>query len=197
MTEAIISNLEDYDEGILYGLDAWTSYLSGKPLPAKASSLKRLKKLIASVSSTVGQLEAVVNKDPVLSLYVVKAAQLIHNQNDTEVKSILHAVNSLGYDGIEQVSNSLKPISLNPTNVQQKRFLHAVASSQHAASQLQQWMQIRNLPLIEESYLAALFYSIGLWSLWLHAPLHMQKIQMLIHEHNLHPAEAEQQILGL
>ncbi|EPJ52698.1 MAG: hypothetical protein OFPI_13000 [Osedax symbiont Rs2] len=196
MTEEIISNFEDFDEDILYGLKAWSNYLIDKPLPAKASSLKRLKKLITSVSSTVGQLEAVVNKDPVLSLYVVKAAQRIHNQNNTEVKSILHAVNSLGYDGIEQISNSLKAISLNPTNVQQKRFLHAVASSQHAASQLQQWMQIKNLPLIEESYLAALFYSIGLWSLWLHAPLHMQKIQMLIHEHNVHPAEAEQQILG-
>jgi len=196
MSAEIISNFEDYDEDILYGLVAWTDYLVDKPLPAKASSLKRLKKLITSASSNVQQLEAVVNKDPVLSLYVVKAAQRMHSQNENEVKSILHAVNSLGYDGIEQIANSLKPISLNPTNVQQKRFLHAIASSQHAANQLHQWMQMKNLPLIEESYLAALFYSIGLWSLWLHAPLHMQKIQTLIHEHNVHPTEAEQQILG-
>lgn len=196
MAETIITSFENEDEQILYGLDAWTEYLSVRDLPARASSLKRLKMLLSSDKSTVQQLASVVKKDPVLTLYVVRAAQLKHNANDAEVKSILHAVTSLGYDGIEELAAKIKPISLNPTNVQQKRFLHAIAASHHAASQLQDWMLYKNLPLIDESYLAALFYSIGFWSLWLHAPLHMQKIQTRIHEKNERPIEVENDVLG-
>ena len=196
MSNEIITNFEFEDEQILYGLDAWTQYLFDKDLPARASSIKRLKKLLNSDRSTVGQLEQVIKKDPVLTLYVVKAAQLKHNDNESSVKSILHAVTSLGYDGIEKITQQIKPMSLNPTNVQQKRFLHALSSSHHAASQLQSWMHLKNLPLVEESFLAAMFYSVGFWSLWLHAPLHMQKIQKRIHEQGESPMEVEQDVLG-
>ena len=95
MSNEIITNFEFEDEQILYGLDAWTQYLFDKDLPARASSFKRLKKLLNSDRSTVGQLEQVIKKDPVLTLYVVKAAQLKHNDNESSVKSILHAVTSL------------------------------------------------------------------------------------------------------
>ncbi len=196
MTEEIITNLEGEDEHILYGLDAWTEFLGNKSLPARASSLKRLHHLISNDKSTIQQVEAVIRKDPVLTLYVVREAQLKHNAKNSAVKTILHAVTSLGYEGIERIVNDIKPMSLNPTNVQQKRFLHAIATSHHAAYQLQAWMHLKNLPLIDESYLAALFYSIGFWSLWLHAPLHMQQIQMRIHEQNHDPVEVENDILG-
>ncbi|MEH6444041.1 MAG: HDOD domain-containing protein [Oceanospirillaceae bacterium] len=196
MADVIITSFEEKDEKALYGLDAWTQYLSIRDLPVRASSLKRLQKLLRSDKSTVQQLSTVVGKDPVLTLYVVRAAQLKHNENNTVVKSILHAVTSLGYDGIELIAQHVKPISLNPTNVQQKRFLHSIATSHHAASQLHEWMLFKRLPLVEESYLAALFYSIGFWALWLHAPLHMQKIQKRIHELNQDPIAVENDILG-
>ncbi len=196
MTERIITTFEDDQDHILYGLDAWIEYLSDKHLPARASSIKRINKLIHSDRSTIQQLAMVIKKDPVLTLYVVRAAQLKHNDNKTEVKSILHAVTSLGYDGIEGVARELKPMSLNPTSVQQKRFLHAIATSHHAAYQVQEWMQLKSLPLIDESYLAALFYSVGFWALWLHAPLHMQEIQLRIHERNEPPMQVEKDILG-
>ena len=70
MAEDIITDLENEDEKILYGLDAWTAYLSTKPLPARASTLKRLHQLINNKTSTVQQLSVVVKKDPVLTLYV-------------------------------------------------------------------------------------------------------------------------------
>lgn len=196
MAQGIITNFHGAEEGILFGLEAWTQYLSVRDLPARASSLKRLKQLLSSDKSTVQQLADVVRKDPVLTLYVVRSAQSKHNVTNTTVKSILHAVTSLGYDGIAEIAQQTKPISLSPTNVQQKRFLHAIADSHHAACQLQAWMLIKRLPLIDESYLATLFHSIGFWSLWLHAPLHMQKIRQRIHEHHESPVTVEQQILG-
>ena len=196
MTKEIITNFEHEDEQILYGLDAWIQLLSTKELPVRASSLKRLKILLHSARSTIGQLELVIKRDPVLTLYVVRAAQLKHNAHESAVKSLLHAVTSLGYDGIEEIANRIEPMSLNPTNVQQKRFLHALAASHHAASQLQEWMHFKSIPLVEESYLAALFYSVGFWSLWLHAPLHMQQIQKRIHEKDEEPLEVERDVLG-
>lgn len=196
MAQAIITNFDAAEEGILFGLEAWTRYLSVRDLPARASSLKRLDQLLNSDKSTVQQLANVVRKDPILTLYVVRSAQLKHDEANSNVKSILHAVTSLGYDGIREISQQTKPISLNPINVQQKRFLHAIADSHHAACQLQHWMHLKSLPLIDESYLATLFYSVGFWSLWLHAPLHMQEIRQRIHEHHESPVNVEQQILG-
>jgi HD-like signal output (HDOD) protein len=196
MAEEFITNFEDAEEGVLYGLQAWTQYLSIRDLPARASTIKRLRKLIDSDKSTVQQLANIVRKDPVLTLYVVRAAQLKHNETNTEVKSILHAVTSLGYDGITEIAKHIQPMSLNPTNIQQKRFLHAISDSHHGAYQLQEWMHLKSLPLIDESYLAALFYSIGFWALWFHAPLHMQKIQKRIHENKEPPIAAEKDVLG-
>ncbi|MGB1237780.1 MAG: HDOD domain-containing protein [Pseudomonadales bacterium] len=196
MTEETITYLPDEEDAVLYGLDAWTEYLAEKPLPARASSLTRLKQAIVDDRSTVQQLAAIVKKDPVLCLYTVREAQKKHNVNESAVTSIFHSVTSLGYDGMEQIARKVEPMTLNPTNVQQKRFLHAVANSHHAAAQVRSWMLQRNLPLVDESFLAALFYSVGFWSLWLHAPLHMQQIQTRIHENGEPPMDVENEVLG-
>ena len=39
MAQGIITNFHGAEEGILFGLEAWTQYLSVRDLPARASSL--------------------------------------------------------------------------------------------------------------------------------------------------------------
>ena len=182
---------------ILYGENAWVQYLKEKPLPARASSLKKLRALIQRDTTTLQQLTAHVKTDPVLSLYVVIEAQAaLTGKKDSEIKSIDHAVSSLGFDALYKVSRKITPMALNPSSVQQKQFMRAVANSHHAAVQARSWMERRHLPFVDEGFLAALFYSVGFWALWLHAPLHMHKIQVRVRDQGDAPMLVEQDILG-
>ncbi len=191
--EAITENEES---SILYGKDAWVAYLSDKALPVRASSLKRLRYLLSQNSTMISHLSALVKTDPVLCLHVVRAAEQLHAGKDSHITSVEHAVSSLGIDPLIKLSRTLQPIKLNPSSVQQKQYMRAVANSHHAAYQAKHWLQIKNLPFVEEVYLASLFYSLPLWSLWLHAPLHMHEIQIKIWENKVDPTLAEHDVLG-
>lgn len=183
---------------LLFGRDAWINYLTDKPFPVRASSLKRLRLLVQNDNTMISHLTALIKTDPILSLVFVRAAQQAHHdaKRDSVVTSVEHAVSSLGMDPIEQLSRRLKPVKVNPNSVQQQRYLRSIANSHLAAFHAQSWMRRKNQPFVDETFLASLFYSVGLWSLWLHAPLHMHQVQILIHEKKVDPATAEKQILG-
>jgi hypothetical protein len=184
------------ESSILYGVDAWVDYLQDKSFPIRASSLKRLKALLNKDSTMISHLTALVRSDPVLCLHVVRAAESKHAKKGSHVTSIEHAVSSLGIDPLTQLAKTLQPVKLNPSSVQQKQYLRSVANSHHAALQARTWQQMKRLPFTEEVYLASLFYSIGLWALWLHAPLHMHQIRIKIWEEDVDPTLAEHDILG-
>ncbi|WP_051221987.1 HDOD domain-containing protein [Neptunomonas japonica] len=192
------AQIQEAEEGskILYGVDAWVDYLKDKSFPVRASSLKRLKILLSKDSTMISHLTALVRSDPVLCLHVVRAAEKKHAKKGSHVTSIEHAVSSLGIDPLIQLSKTLQPVKLNPSSVQQKQYLRTVANSHHAAIQARTWQQMKRLPFTEEVYLASLFYSIGLWALWLNAPLHMHKVRIKIWEENIDPTLAEHDILG-
>ncbi len=193
--QAQIQETEEESE-ILYGVDAWVDYLKDKPFPVRASSLKRLKILLGKDSTMISHLTALVRSDPVLCLHVVRAAEKVHAAKGSHVTSIEHAVSSLGIDPLTQLAKSLQPVKLNPSSVQQKQYLRTVANSHHAAVQARTWQQMKRLPFTEEVYLASLFYSIGLWALWLNAPLHMHQVRIKIWEEDIDPTLAEHDILG-
>ena len=192
--QAVVTESEE--SSILYGKDAWVAYLSDKPLPVRASSLIRLRYLLNKNSTMLSHLSALVRTDPVLCLHVVRAAEKLHAAKDSHITSVEHAVSSLGIDPLIKLSRTLQPIKLNPSSVQQKQYMRAVANSHHAAYQARHWIQLKNLSFSEEVYLSSLFYSVALWSLWLHAPLHMHAIQIKILEDKIDPTLAEHDILG-
>ncbi len=187
---------ETEEEKILYGAEAWIDFLKNKPFPVRASSLKRLKILLSKDSTMISHLTALVRTDPVLCLHVVRAAENKLAQKGSHVSSIEHAVSSLGIDPLIQLCKTLQPIKLNPSSVQQKQYLRMVANSHHAAVQARTWQQMKRLPFSEEVYLASLFYSIGLWALWLSAPLHMHQVRIKIWEEDIDPTLAEHDVLG-
>ena len=187
---------EQTDAPILFGTDAWIEHLKDKPIPVRASSVQRLRIMLSKDSTMLHHLSALVRSDPVLCLHVVRAAEKLHADKPSYVTSIDHAVQSLGIDPLTALARSLTPIKLNPASVQQKQYLRTVANSHHAAFQAKTWMKMKRLPFVEEVYLASLFYSIGLWMLWLHAPLHMHKVQIKIREEGVDPTLAEHDVLG-
>jgi hypothetical protein len=196
MTQTTHIQETEEEISILYGAEAWIDFLQDKPFPVRASSLKRLKKLLSKDSTMISHLTALVRSDPVLCLHVVRAAEKKHAAKGSHVTSVEHAVSSLGIDSLVQLSQTLQPLKLNPSSVQQKQYLRTVANSHHAAIQARTWQQMKRLPFVEEVFIASLFYSIGLWTLWLNAPLHMHQVRIKIWEEDIDPTLAEHDILG-
>lgn len=175
----------------------WTGFLATKKLPVRASILARLKKQFEQSNTSLMELGKTIKSDPVLCLHIAVLAGTLHQQKDSEVTSIEHAISSLGMHKLEQLVDSLPAIRLSPKSVTHKMYFRAIANSHHAATQARQWLNLNRGGLFaEESYLAALFYGAGHWLLWQFAPLHMSQIQTLIRERGITPELAETQILG-
>lgn len=175
----------------------WASFLVNKKLPVRASVLARLKKKFEQSNIALMELNKTIKSDPVLCLHVVTLAGTLHQEKESEVTSIDHAISSLGITRLEELIGSLPEIRLSPKSVAHKMYFRSIANSHHAATQVQQWLeQNRGGLFAQESYLAALFYGVGHWMLWSFAPLHMSQIQSNIREQGLPFEQAEKEVLG-
>ncbi len=180
----------------LHGLEAWADYLEPKALPVRASILLRLRRLLANERSTLQQLTQLVSSDPVLSLHVTRMAQQLHQDKQTSVTSIQHAVSSLGLDRFKQLAKQLTSLKVNPASMQQKMYFRAIADSLHASFQSAELCRQRGLPFVEEVRLASLLYGFIHWLAWLYAPLHKQHYQERVLLQGVDVALAEQDIFG-
>lgn len=181
---------------MLFGLDDWVGYLRDKELPIRVSTLVRLKRALNDDRTTLVDLGHLVRSDPVLSLHVTRLAQEKHAAKGSQVTSVDHAIASLGFGQVETLASELGTIKLHAHNMAQKRFFRSIADSQHAATQAASWVQQKHLPFVEEARLAALFYALVHWLLWLYAPLHKDKFLSDVIENNASPVEAERRIFG-
>lgn len=180
----------------LYGLEDWTAYLSGKTLPVRISTLVRLKRALADERTTLLQLGHQIRRDPVLSLHVTRLAQARHEAKGGTVTSVDHAIASVGMASLEQLAGDLETIKLHAHSVAQRSFFRAIAASHHASVQAADWVHYKRLPYAEEARLAALFYGLVHWMLWLYAPLHKDRFQAAVVEDNRNPVEVEREIFG-
>jgi len=178
------------------GVETWVEFLKDKPLSVRNSIQMKLRKKLRSDSTTLADLSQLVRLDPVLALAIVRKAAALHHQKGSEVTGIDHAVHSLGMDLIAEALATVPALKLNPTSVAQKMYFRAIANSHHAATQAFYLSQKRNAMFAEETYLAALFYGVGHWALWMHAPLHMSRIQVKIREEGIDTVLAETDVLG-
>ncbi|SER05222.1 HD-like signal output (HDOD) domain, no enzymatic activity [Amphritea atlantica] len=185
------------EQQIPQNAEQWYHFLSEKQPPVRLSIIKRLQKKLADPNCSVNHLSKLIKSDPLLCFHVALAAGRLHDEKQSEITSIDHAIGSLGMHKLEQLINSLPTLRLNPASTAQKMYFRAVANSHHAATQVHQWLkQCRGGMFAEESYLAALFYNIGHWLLWYFAPQHMVKIQIMIREKDVGPELAETRVLG-
>jgi len=180
----------------LYGIDEWTHYLSEKTLPVRASTLVRLKRALADDRTTLARLGHQVRIDPVLSLHVTRQAQIFHEAKGSTVTSVDHAIASLGFGRLETLADELETIKIHPHSVAQRSYFRSIAASNHASVQAADWVNHKQLPYAEEARLAALFYGLVHWMLWLYAPLHKNRFNIAVIENGESPIEAERRVFG-
>lgn len=177
--------------------EQWCSLLKDKRPPVRLSIIRRLEKKLNDENCSVVDISRLIKTDPLLCFHAVLEAGRLHDEKKSEVTSIDHAIGSLGLQKISTLVQSLPSIRLNPASTAQKMYFRSVANSHHAAVQARSWLQqARGGMFSEESYQAALFYDVGHWMLWLEAPYHMSKIQILIRDKGISPDIAESQVLG-
>lgn len=177
--------------------EQWCRLLKDKRPPVRLSTIKRLDKKLNDKNCSVVNIGRLIKTDPVLCFHAVLEAARLHDEKNSEVTSIDHAIGSLGLQKLSQLVKSLPSIRLNPSSTAQKLYFRSVANSHHAAVQARSWLQqARGGMFAEESYQAALFYDVGHWILWLEAPWQMSQIQSLIRDKGITPECAETQILG-
>ncbi|KEA64842.1 hypothetical protein ADIMK_1295 [Marinobacterium lacunae] len=180
----------------LYGLEAWEHYLSSKSLPVRASTLARLKRSLNDDRTTLVQLGHQVRMDPVLSLHVTRLAQTFHEAKGSSVTSVDHAIASLGFGQIEALADELETIKIHAHSVAQRSYFRSIAASNHASVQAADWVNHKQLPYAEEARLAALFYGLVHWMLWLYAPLHKHRFAIAVIENGESPVDAERRLFG-
>ncbi|MFC6671641.1 HDOD domain-containing protein [Marinobacterium aestuariivivens] len=184
------------DNAELSGAEAWTGYLAPRPLPTRLSTLERLRQEVDSEHSTLMSVTPIIKSDPVLCLQVICEAQKLHAAKGSDVTGIDHAIGSLGLDRLGQLAARCRGLRLHPARVAHLQYFRAIANSHHAATQCAQWLRKRHATYAEKGWAAALCYGVGFWSLWLHAPLHMHRIQCRVIDDGLEPVQAEIETLG-
>lgn len=177
-------------------LDSWITYLKEKPLPVRSSVQQRLSRAVQSDATTLQSLCNQIKSDPTVCIYLVRLANKLHSEKGSAVTSIEHAVHSLGFDRIEQCIQELELIRLNAGSVSHKLYFRSIANSHHASIQVREWLKGRGNVFADELQLASLFYGIGHWMMWLHAPLHMSLIHQKIREKEIDVVLAETDVLG-
>ncbi|TVQ70772.1 MAG: HDOD domain-containing protein [Oceanospirillales bacterium] len=177
-------------------LDEWLDFFIDKPLPVRASTLVRLRKTIDSPSSNLLSLAPIIRSDPMMVFQVTRAAQALLTPKGTRVASIDHAVQSLGFDKIEELLKNLQGFKLNPLSTVHTMFMRAVADSHHASTQAAEFARLKHLAQAEEIKLAALLYGCVHWFAWLYAPLHKEAYQRKVIIEGIDVALAEYDVFG-
>lgn len=177
-------------------LKSWVEYLKDKALPIRSSVHQRLKRAVKDDRTTLNTLSALIKSDPVVCLHVVRLANQLHTQKGSHVTGLEHAVHSLGFDQIEKLVDRLPTMRLNAAAVSHKMFFRSIAHSHFASVAARHWQSAKNPLFTEESQLAALFYAVSHWMMWLYAPLHMSAIQHKIRHDGVDVVLAETDVLG-
>ena len=179
-----------------FGINEWTSFLKNKQLPVLVKTVQRLEHLFANQDLSLQELVPVIEQDPIFTLHLVRLANSLNKNTETQVNTVELAVSTLGLDHIQNLCRQLPVIKINHASVPHRKYFHAVANSAHASVQAQFLCRSTNRSVVNDSRIAALFYGIGHWALWRYAPQEMSEINIHIYEKNNDVVMAENDVLG-
>ncbi|MFP8966354.1 HDOD domain-containing protein [Pokkaliibacter sp. CJK22405] len=179
-----------------FGLDAWVDYLQDKPLPVMAHSRQMLSKRLSIPNVALMDLSPALQADPVLSLHILRRANLLNRNQDTDIRTLDHALSSLGLVKIRELIDEVPVLQMNTKSVAHRQYLYSIANSIHAAIQVRDWVMQARPAQVGHLYAGALLYGFIYWSLWRFAPHAASAIYDLIYTRHLDQVQAEIEVLG-
>ncbi len=178
------------------GTDAWAQFLADKPLPVKSQTIQRLKTETAKPQCSLQNLAPIISADPAFTLHLIRRSNELGQRNDNETNSVDLGISILGMDHIIKLIDEVPIIKLNPLSVPHRWYYRSLDNSLHAAFQAADFCLFPNPKIVADTKLAALFYSVGSWSLWRYAPVEMSAIMDLVYRYKKPPIQAQQHVLG-
>lgn len=179
-----------------FGLESWVDYLADKSLPVMAHSRQFIMKRLAAPNVALMDLSPALQADPVLCLHIMRRANALNKNHDTDIRTLDHALSSLGVMKIRELLDDIPILQMNNRSVAHRQYLYSVANSIHAGMQVRDWiMQVRPSQ-VNQLYTGAMLYGFIYWALWRFSPHTASTIYTLMHDHHRDQAQAETEVLG-
>lgn len=154
----------------------WTEFLLSKELSSPFHTGKLVLEEIEQEDVPYAKLATKINADPVLSFYLMEAANKQGSDKTVYSKTLAHAMSMIGVDRTKQV------IQLLPTEAAAKQqtralpYINALTQSLYAAHLGKAIAARKKHHNIDDIYWSSLFLASPIWYLWLFAEPQMKAI---------------------
>lgn len=178
-------------------LNAWADKLQHATFPALPSSSEKLAQLSASDDADMWRLAQVVEKDPGLTISLLRRVNDSNNKRlRSEVTTVEHGLMMLGMSQIRSLPGAVPLIDRVGEPMGRQRAMQLIARGHHAAHQARELARLRKDFEPDEIYLVAMLHNLGETLLWLYAPAKMTQIEELTAQQQMEPEEAQYVVLG-
>ena len=174
----------------------WAEQIKELSLPLMPNTSAQLITALKQEELAFSKLSALIHRDPIACLYLIKFANQQLKNKDNEITSPDLAISILGMDQVRTIMSKLPTLKLNPKNIAHREYLQSVCNSLHAAAQTDIIAEHKPLLPREALYWGTLFAGTGYWLMWSAAPHEMRIIQYLTFEEHMPMESAQKEILG-
>ncbi|GLQ30624.1 HDOD domain-containing protein [Litoribrevibacter albus] len=176
--------------------EEWANLIKDQALPLLPNTSAQLITALKQADLAFSKLAALIHRDPIACLYLIKFANQQNKNPNTEIHSPDHAISMLGVDKVRTIMKKLPTLKLNPRNIAHREYLQSLCNSLHAAAQADAMAQYKPLLPRENLYWSTLFAGTGYWLMWSAAPHEMRIVQYLTFEERMPMEQAQRKVLG-
>jgi len=162
-------------------LNEWLNFLKNKRFPVKANNLSRLKIQLRKAEGTLDSMQANIASDPLMAFAILNEANRVVSNNNSEIKTPIHAAAMLGLNGIERSLSQFEAYDVSTKPPEYLiAFLSQIQTSYEAASMAKYWAIEKLSSHEEDIFWITLFRDAPRWLLWYYAYPTMNAIEQRI-----------------
>lgn len=178
------------------GLKKWIDKLSHQDLPVFPNTGRKLLIEVGASNISLAKLAQRVSVDPVLSFHVIKTANGLNPNKETEIYNIEHCVTLLGLKRVKRIAKTIPVMKYSHKSIADTNYVGAIIRSIFSAHLAKHWSELKHHYSSHEVYVASLLYGSSSWALWRFAAKDIRNMEHLIFKQGKSLDQAEQEIFG-
>lgn len=178
-------------------INDWVKRIGVKPIPVLNDTITDLRRVIAKPNARISEIVAVVERDPGLTVYVLRIMNSKQRSSmSSVVTSVQQALMMMGTDQLNELPQRLPQLEQTLQDPARTRLLKTFMRTYHAARQALAWAMQRRDMTPDEVFAATQLHFIGEMGLAIHAPEMLDEIDQLCIEKHIPSEEAQYIKLG-